>query len=251
MKPFVLLALTITCLPILAQPRFEAASIHISEPGQPRSEFHSRPGLLLIRNYTLHSCIEWAYNLRPLQIEGPGWLNDVRIDVDARSANRQADDDEIRLMLRALLAERFGMLAHLAEKQQQIYALTVGTDGPKFHARGGKDGSAFNLSAGNGPSGFSEDKTGAMAERVTMYAFANKLSELLNRIVIDKTGLAGNYDLRIDITPYLATSGEGKPDIMSIIFAGLNDQLGLKVEAGRESVELLTVDSINKTPTEN
>ena len=250
MKFFVLLAL-ITCSPIFAQPRFETASIHISEPGQNSAEFHSRPGMLTIRNYTLHGCIEWAYNLRPRQIEGPGWLNDVRIDIQARSENEQADDDEIRLMLRTLLAERFGMKAHETQKEQQDYELTVGKDGARFHARGDKDGSAFNLSKGNGSSGFSEDKTGAMAQRVTMYDFANKLSELLNRIVIDKTGLPGSYDLRIDITPYLPTSGEGKPDIMSIIFAGLNDQLGLKVEAGRESVELLTIDSINKSPTDN
>jgi len=254
MKQIACLAFLI-CLPIFAQtsapPRFETASIHISEPGQRSAEFHSRPGMLMIRNYTLHSCIEWAYNLRPLQIEGPDWLRDVRIDIEARVENRQADDEEIRLMLRTLLADRFGMKVRLAQKEQQIYALTVSKTGPKFHETGTKDGSSFKHSVGGGSSGFSEDKTGAMAERVTMYDLANKLSELLNRIVIDRTGLAGNYDLRIDITPYLATSGEGKADIMSIIFAGLNDQLGLKVEAGRESVELLTVDSINKTPTEN
>lgn len=254
MKVFLFLSFFIS-LPIVAQPsappRFEAASIHISEPGQRISEFHSRPGSLLIRNYTLHSCIEWAYNLRPLQVEGPAWLSDVRVDIDARAENRQADDDELRLLLRTLLAGRFGIKAHLARKEQQVYLLTVGKDGPIFHANGSRDGSAFNRSLDSGPSGFSEDKTGAMAQRVTMYQLANKLSERLNRIMIDKTGLEGNYDLRIDITPYLTAGGDGPPDVMSIIFAGLNDQLGLKVEAGREAVGLLTIDSINKTPTDN
>lgn len=154
-------------------------------------------------------------------------------------------------MLQSLLADRFGIKAREAKKEQQVYMLTLAKDGPRFHQRGAKDGSSFAPSPGSGNSGFSEDKTGAMAQHVTMSALADKLSELLNRIVIDKTSLEGNYDLRIDVTPYLATGGDGKPDIMSIIFAGLNDQLGLKVEAGRESVELLIIDSINKTPTEN
>jgi len=245
------LVVFIACLPLCAQPRFEAASIHISEPGQRSSSISTRPGALTIRNYTLHSCIEWAYNLRPLQIEGPEWLRDTHIDIDARVENRQAEDDEIRLMLRTLLAERFGMKAHLAQKEQQVYFLTPGKDGAKFHARGSKDGSSFNPSSDNGPSGFSEEKTGAIAQRVTMYELANKLSERLNRIMIDKTGLQGRYDLRLDITPYLTAGGDGPPDVMSIIFAGLNDQLGLKVEAGRESVDLLTIDSIDKAPTAN
>lgn len=250
MKSFPLLAL-VACLPIFAQPRFEAASIHISEPGQSSAEFHTRPGFLTVRNYKLHSCIEWAYNLRPLQIEGPDWLNDVRIDIEARAENRQAEDDEIRLMLRTLLADRFGMKAHLSQKEQQVYELTLGKTGAKFHERGMKDGSSFTPSPGNGPSGFSDEKTGATAKHVTMSDLANKLSERLNRIVIDRTGLEGRYDLRIDTTPYLTAGGDGPPDLMSIFFAGLNDQLGLKLEAGRESVELLAIDSINKTPTAN
>jgi uncharacterized protein (TIGR03435 family) len=250
MKQIVCLALC-TCLPIFAQPRFEAAAIHISEPGQQASSLITRPGSLTLLNYTLRRCIEWAYNLRPLQIEGPAWLSDVLIDIHARVENRQAEDDEMRLMLRTLLAERFAMKAHLARKEQQVYELKVGNGGPKFHARGTKDGSSFAPSPHDQTSGFSEDKTGAMAKHVTIYELANKLSERLGRIVIDKTGLEGRYDLRLDITPYLTAGGDGPPDVMSIIFAGLNDQLGLKVEAGRESVELLTVDSIDKTPTEN
>ena len=58
---------------------------------------------------------------------------------------------------------------------------------------------------------------------------ANKVSELVSRIVIDKTGLTGRYDFRLDLTPYMTPDTDGaKADIMSILFAGFNDQLGLK-----------------------
>ena len=91
-----------------------------------------------------------------------------------------------------------------------------------------------------------------MADHVTMDDVSNKVSELLNRIVVDKTGLTGRYDFRLDLTPYMTADADGaKADIMSILFAGFNDQLGLKLEAGKESVDLLVVDAVNKTPTEN
>ncbi len=94
-----------------------------------------------------------------------------------------------------------------------------------------------------------------MADHVTLSDVANKVSELVNRIVIDKTGLTGRYDFRLDLTPYMTVDTDGKDgakaDIMSILFAGFNDQLGLKLEVGKESADLLVIDAINKTPTEN
>lgn len=234
---------------------FEVASIHASEPGLPTGNFHTGSGTFSFHNMTLRSCIEWAYGLRPLQIAGPAWLNEARFDINAKAADRNADDDQLRLMVRAMLADRFGFRAHHEEKEQQVFELTIAKNGPKFHAAGIKDASRFNESADDGASGFSEDKTGALATHVTMAEVANKISELLDRIVIDKTGLTGRYDFRLDLTPYMTPDADGKngtkADIMSILFAGFNDQLGLKLEAGRETVDLLIVDSVNRTPTEN
>lgn len=200
----------------------------------------------------LHFCIEWAYNVRPLQVTGPAWLNDARFDINAKAADPNADDDQLRLMLRTMLADRFGLRVHHEQKEQQVFALTVAKDGPKLHSQGKKDASRFTQSASDGSTSFSEDKGGALAEHVTMDDVANKVSELVNRIVIDKTGLTGRYDFRLDITPYMTPDSDGaKADIMSVLFAGFNDQLGLKLEAGKETVDLLVIDAVNKTPTEN
>ena len=246
--------LAFVCSAMCAQ-SFEVVSIHASEPGLRTGNVHTDPGIFSIHNMTLHFCIEWAYDVRPLQITGPAWLNEVRFDINAKTADNNADDDQLRLMVRAMLADRFGLKVHHEQKEQQVFALTVAKGGPKFHATGTKDASRFTESATDGATGFSEDKTGAMADHVTMGDVANKVSELVSRIVIDKTGLTGRYDFRLDLTPFMTADTDSKdgakPDMMSILFAGFNDQLGLKLEAGKESVDLLVVDAVNKTPTEN
>jgi uncharacterized protein (TIGR03435 family) len=231
---------------------FEAASVHLSEPGLPTANFHTSPGYLSTHNVTLRDCIEGAYGLKPLQISGPVWLSDLRLDITARAEDRNADDDKLRLMLQTLLADRLGLKTHREEKEQQTYTLTVAKNGPRFHAKGAGDASTFTESVGDGSSGFSEDKTGALAERVSMAEVANKLSQLLDRIVTDETGLKSRYDFRLDLTPYMSTDGgSGKADMMSLIFAGLNDQLGLKLEPGKETADLLVIDSVNRTPAVN
>jgi uncharacterized protein (TIGR03435 family) len=239
--------------PILS---FEAASIHASDPGLPVANFHTSPGVFTVRNVTLRSCIEWAYGIKPLQLSGPVWINDERFDITARAEDGTADDDRLRLMLRTLLADRFGLKIHREKKEQQVYALTLAKNGPKFHEPGTKDASKFLESTTAGPSGFSEDKTGAMGERVSINEIADKISQLLDRIVTDRTGLTGRYDFRIDLSPYMnavAADGNNGPrsDVMSVLFSGFNDQLGLKLEPGKETVDLVVIDSVNRTPTEN
>jgi uncharacterized protein (TIGR03435 family) len=246
--------LVVVCSAACAQ-SFDVASIHASEPGLRTGNVHTDAGIFSIHNMTLHFCVEWAYGVRPLQLAGPAWLNELRFDINAKAADHNADDDQLRLMVRAMLADRFGLRVHHEQKEQQVFALTVAKNGPKFHPTGTKDASRFTESATDGATGFSEDETGAMAEHVSMGDVANKVSELVSRIVIDKTGLTGHYDFRLDLTPYMTPDADGKDgakaDIMSILFAGFNDQLGLKLEAGKESVDLLVVDAVNKTPTEN
>lgn len=261
MKISLLTALAIACSAISAQSSapalsFEVASIHTSEPGQPIANFHTSPGVFTVRNVTLRNCIEWAYSVKPLQLTGPDWLSDVRFDITARAEDSAADDDKLRLMLQTLLADRFGLKIHHEKKEQQVYALTLTKNGPKFHQPGTKDPSKFLDSTTEGPSGFSEDKTGAMGERVSTAEIADQVSQLLDRIVIDRTGLTGRYDFRIDLSPYMnaaAADGNNGPrsDVMSVLFSGFNDQLGLKLEPGKDTVNLVVIDSVNKTPTEN
>jgi len=226
-------------------PAFEAASVRSSPNAgnglnDERELIRTSPGSLTIRGASLHVCIEWAYDMPPSQVEGPAWLKDVGFDIVAK-ASTPADDSQLRLMLRTLLAERFGLKAHIERKEVQVYELTLAKGGPKFQE-----------SATVGPPIFGNNgKDALVAERVSMSDLAEKISEPLGRPVLDATGMKGHYDIHINALAYMGADGNGQMDVMSFLFTALQQQLGLKLESGKDTPEILVIDSVQKTPTEN
>jgi uncharacterized protein (TIGR03435 family) len=239
------------CFDCLAQspapPKFDVASIKPAVGGI-RPDIKTSPGSLTIRNQSLLYLIQWAFDTPPFEINGPDWLNDTRFDVIAK-ADGGGGDSKLRLMLRALLAERFGLKVHSEQKEMQVYGLTLAKGGPKFQE-----------STDEGPPEFVNggDRGTLVAHRVTMKDLAAQISEPLRRPVIDETGLKGRYEIRIDVTAYMqgAAGGgdghsEGQIDVMSVLFTALQQQLGVKLDSKKENVDILAVDHAEKTPTEN
>ncbi|HVW10082.1 MAG TPA: TIGR03435 family protein [Bryobacteraceae bacterium] len=236
------------CLTCLAQappnaPAFEAASIRSAQTPGPDS-IVTAPGTLTARNESLLRLICWAYDTPQFQVTGPDWLGEERFDVVAKSSSG-GDDDRLRLMLRRLLAERFGLQAHSDQKEMQVYAVTLAKGGFKMPE-----------SKEDGPPVFDRGgPTLLTAHRVTMKDFAEKVSEPLRRPVIDETGLKGKYEIKIDVAAYMQstgqTQGEGQIDVMAVLFNALQQQLGVKLESKKETVDILTVDHVEKQPTEN
>jgi uncharacterized protein (TIGR03435 family) len=243
--PVIFILAAASCL--AQQPAFDAASIRpstharndINETNDGIEFFRVSPGLLTIQGASLRVCIEWAYEIPPFQIQGPDWLKDVGFDIVAKSAG-PADEDHMRLMLRTLLAERFGLKTHSEQKEMQVYELTLAKGGPKFHE-----------STTEGPPLFSGNNGRLVAERVTMSDLAEKISEPLGRPVIDATGLKGRYDIHIDATAYMTSPGSQSMDVTALLFNALQQQLGVKLESRKDSPQILVVDSVEKTPTEN
>ncbi|HVY92283.1 MAG TPA: TIGR03435 family protein [Bryobacteraceae bacterium] len=236
------------CLPCFAQipadsPGFEAASIRPAEMRGPDSLVTS-PGTFTARNESLLRLICWAYDTPQFQVTGPDWLREERFDVIAKSPNG-GDDDRLRLMLRKLLADRFGLKAHADQKEMQVYAVTLAKGGFKMPE-----------STDDGPPVFDRGgPTLLTAHHVTMKDFAEKVSEPLGRPVLDETGLKGKYEIKIDVAAYMQsngqTLGEGQVDVMAVLFNALQQQLGVKLESKKETVNMLTVDHVEKQPTEN
>ena len=124
-------ALVLASIPALAaeRPAFEVASIRPAEPG--RGGLEVAPGSVTMRNAPLRRVITWAYDIGDYQFSGPGWLDTTVFTITAK-AGTPAKEDEMRLMLQALLAERFKLVVHKETKEMPALMLTVAKGGHKL-----------------------------------------------------------------------------------------------------------------------
>src|SRR5215472_6449089 len=149
--PGVLLLLSSTS--VFPQKAFEVADLKANKSGEARMAIDLQPGgKLTMRNVPMKVMIVFAYHLRPeALIGGPRWLDSERYDVVAK-ASEKAPPDDIRLMMRTMLAERFKLKVHTEQKVMAAYALLAGKTGPKLQASGRRAGGQRNgLPSGTGP----------------------------------------------------------------------------------------------------
>jgi uncharacterized protein (TIGR03435 family) len=231
----------LVCFSCFAQtpPAFDVASVRLTTPGNVGPPSRTSADSLTMRNISLRNCIQVAYQLPEAQVTGPDWMNDVRLDIVAKAAG-PVGEKQLFVMLRTLLAERMGVIAHVERKEVAVYALTLSKGGPKF-----------SETTSEGPPDFSKDKTGTNAKRVSMSEFARVLSQGFGRPFVDATGLKGRYDIRIETISYTAAAPSDAMDGVGIMVTALQEQLGIKVESRKDNVDMLIVDHAEKTPTEN
>jgi uncharacterized protein (TIGR03435 family) len=259
----VLLLLVSFALPCLAQepptPAFDVASVKISGDDSLRyngPRFQVAHGSLTTHGFALRACLVLAYQMVPSQIQGPDWLNDVRLDITAKAAG-PASEQQVYLMLQKLLADRMGVMVHKEKKEMAVYVMTVGKGGPKFKETDGE-----------GPMTATPEKGAMNIRGVSLFELAAEFSgKVLDRPVIDQTGLKGRYDVRLDMTPMRAANPGGgergsgerpgsnpppdRADQVSALIDLLRDQLGLKLDGGKQPVDVLVVDRAERTPTGN
>lgn len=245
-----------------APPSFEVASVKASananEPGRGAGRggngmgmllggfarggrFTTSPGGLTARNATLSGCIQWAYGVQEYQVSGPEWISNDRFEINAKAAG-ESTDDQLRLMMQTLLAERFKLAFHRQTKELQAYAMVVGKNGPKLKE-----------SASQGPGSIRRERMGVTVEGVSAGQLAGALSQVLQIPVFDATGLKGRYDATVDVTPYLADAmgGNSPLDVVTIATTALQELIGLKLEARKGPIEILVIDHAERAPVEN
>lgn len=226
---------------------FEVASIKPNNSGSPRSGTSMPPaGRFEGTNVTLVQLLERAFAIRESQIiGGPNWIRSDRFDVigktsDSTPPNRMPD------MLRALLLDRFKLVAHHESREESIYELRLargdGKPGPGLvavdcEARG--SGYCGNTSTDE-RSGLGTIKGAG----VTMKELADWASNRVDRLVVDRTGLSGNYDLEMRYTS--ARPDAVVPADVPSLFTVMQEQLGLKLEGARGPVEVLVIDSVQR-----
>ena len=193
---------------------------------------------------------------------GPKWLQSERFDIEAKTDNSVADQlrtlshDQRRIQTQAMfqqfLADRFKLTVHWETREFPVYALVVGKKGLNLHSSAKADGGT-DITAG-------DDQF--TAQGVTLAALAQALtqdmSQELGRIVIDKTGITGRYDVALKWTPDTGatpinsrTEGTMPPaDSGPSIFTAIQEQLGLKLESTKGPVQVLVIDHV-EMPSEN
>lgn len=208
-----------------------------------------------VRNYTANGLIAAAFDLNPRAISGgPAWSGSDRYEIMAVAPGDQRPTyDEQMAMLRKLMAERFNLAFHREKKEFSIYEITVAKGGPKFMASSSPFDEASNVTSTLYPAASGGIDHALMpAHNVTMQEFASLLQRaILDRPVVDKTGLSGRYDFDLEWTPDDSQFGgqlpTGVPDTdRPGLFIAVQQQLGLRIEATRGPVEALVIDRLDR-----
>jgi uncharacterized protein (TIGR03435 family) len=224
---------------------FEVASIKQHDGPTPRIGVTTSGQRLTADAANIAVLVMYAYNLKSFQVTGTSPLfqdYNTRWDIVAKAEGGNTPTTaEFRQMLQWLLAERFQLEAHREMREIPVYALVVGKNGPKFK-ESNPDADAMGLFSAKGRNMVITLPKASMSDAVDAVGNA-----FLERPVVDKTGLTGTYNIRLTYTPNTRANRESDPDLNDInVFQAVEEQLGLKLEARKEMVEMLIVDRVEK-----
>jgi len=269
-----------------ARPEFEVASIRPSadQGNQAVSvglSFNSSQ--VRIAYMSLKDYVGMAFEVPPNQVTGPDWLGQVRYDIAAKMPDG-AKTEQVGDMLQALLTERFQLKVHREQKEFSVYALAVAKSGLKLTesptspdapagAAGGVTVAASGSGAGigidmGGGSSFNFANNRLEIRKMPMEVLTDVLTRFVDRRVVDTTALKGRYDLSLELAPEDYTGMMIRsainagvvlpPQALRALDAASADPLsvplqkyGLTLESRRMPLDVIVVDSMQKTPTEN
>jgi uncharacterized protein (TIGR03435 family) len=237
--------------------QFEVASVKPNHSGpEGIRTLTTVPDGLRVINLPLATIFAMAHRVQPNQIINmPSWAFSESFDITAKApVGVQMSLDTFRPMLVELLVERFHLSTHRETRDLQVYRLVRLHDnalGPKLSpavvdctgrtaAPTTPDGRAQMRNCGAGPR-----PTGLSVHGMPVRTLASLLAPTVGRVVVDETGLTGNWDLDLEFTSDNAHGADGVS-----VFAALQEQLGLKLETGRAPVDVIVVDHIGR-PTED
>jgi uncharacterized protein (TIGR03435 family) len=244
-------------MPATAKPEFTVATIKPSSPDAPRGGYGFRGQDVTTTNVTVNWLIKLAYNVHVRQITGgAAWLDSAKYDVVGRpDTPGQPSRDQMKLMIQKLLADRFQLKFRTEKRELPVYAMVVLKTGAKITVSAGDPNAFPGIGFGQGPGVLS--LTGRNA---TLDQMVNALqSNVLDKPVVNQTGLTGRYDFALKFTPdatQIANFGAGAPgnatdpDAPPDIFAAFTQQLGLKLESTKAPVDVMVIEKIER-PSEN
>jgi uncharacterized protein (TIGR03435 family) len=230
--------------------QFEAATVKRNVSGSLSGGVQLQPGgRLTVTNTTPHDMLRFVSGLPDFAVVGgPDWLRSERYDIVAK-AEGDLSRDEAAQVLRDLLVERFKLKLRNEARDMAMYALVTldpnGRLGPRLAPT--KTDCAAAERQGAGLCGFDLGGGSITAVGRPMARLIRTLGQLSGRIVVDKTGLVGDYDMTLTWTPDLVTGQAGtSPGDGSSLFTALQEQLGLKLESARGPVDVVVIESAER-----
>ncbi len=229
---------------------------------------------------TMRDLLAMAYRVKIYQLSGPDWMVSERYDINAKMP-AGVSPDKLPEMTQSLLSDRFGLKVHREKKEMPVYALLIGKPPLRLKdsvvdpnappptaftstGTGSAQGIAVNL--GNGAS-FSFAGGTFDAKKVTAAQIAGILERFSDRPVMNLTDLKGTYDFEFTVTPEetqtlmihaaVAAGVQLPPQALRLLEGGGNpiesgaEQLGLRIESRKMAVDVVVIDQIQKTPTDN
>jgi uncharacterized protein (TIGR03435 family) len=246
-------------------PAFEVASVKINKSGPAGTKIDFQPKRMSLVNVPLRAIIQLAYGIQQAtRLVVPDWVASERYDIVATSEEVMSLEQR-RLMMQALLADRFKLVGHTEAKEQSAFGLALA----RSDGRLGPSLRPFTGVCANAPGARAADSTEPpenapqavrcgvrpgipgklMLIGIRLSLLASALSLPLGRTVFDRTGLTGLYDVELSFAPE-GPDTETPDRTGSSLVSALREQLGLKLNSEKETVEVLIVDRIDR-PTEN
>jgi uncharacterized protein (TIGR03435 family) len=224
-----------------AHPSYEVATIKPSDPEDGSSGFHSMGHQLFTENESMDSLIAVAYAIHPKQIvDGPEWFSKDRWDIKGVPDMEGVPSwQQQREMLQKLLAERFGLKFHRAQRDLSIFAITVAKGGPKLVVSKSDPNSLRDQTGNNN----GVEQTWRFTNN-SMADFADGMEEFLDRPVVDETGLKGKFDFGLEWTVDGPVSND--PKAPPGLFTAVQEQLGLKIEGTKGPADVLVIDHVER-----
>lgn len=224
-----------------ANPTFEVATIKPTRPDEhgPRYDFRGRRFSVI--HASVSDLLKFSYGLQQSQIaKAQDWVNSESYDISAEPDGvGEPSIKQWESMVRKLMADRFQLKFHLEKREQSVYVLTVARTGSKLT----RSESAPDASGGMGfgpPGNFG-------ATNATMADIADALGQgVLNRPVVDQTGLTGRFSLRLTWTPDGPTTATDNSNELPDFFTAIQEQLGLKLVPSKAPVDVLVIDHVER-----
>jgi uncharacterized protein (TIGR03435 family) len=246
-------------MPADAVPKFDVVTVKPSDPNRPGKLFTIRGRHVMTINTNVNDLITFSYGLHSKQIvDAPAWFATEKFDLDGvPDVEGRPNSKQMKLLIQSALTDRFKLTYHHDKKELAVYALTVGKSGPRLTDTIHQPGEPVN---------FLFRKPGAlMVTNSTMKDFCDGMqAAVMDKPVVDHTGLTGKYDFTLNWTPDDSQFGQmgiprpppppsgatatstDDPNAPPALSTAMQEQLGLRFDSVKAPADVFVIDHVEK-----